>query len=243
MLGSMSELRAEHIVFPNGNKALCLRAPEDAAAQSIITALELPAPRSLLILNGGTAALDARVSEYLYELFEAVARVVIENRITVVTGATDAGIFAVFGRALEKAGRLNAPCIGVTSGGQAGLSDLETHHTHFVLVEVEEWSEATPLMYRVIAALARDCPSLALFASGGAITLDEMQANVEQNREMILIAGSLGNSDAVVAAYLGEPTAEEAIKRIATHGRLKTFAIEQPPVSLSNLIRRRLLSM
>jgi hypothetical protein len=243
MLSYMSELRAERIVFPNNNSALYVRAPEDADAQSIIAALEIPAPRALLILNGGTAALDARISEYLQELFTAVARTVIENGITVVTGATNAGIFAVFGRALEKAGRLNAPCIGVTSGGQAGLADLEPHHSYFVLVETEDWSGATPLMYSMIAALAGDCPSLAIFASGGEITLDEMQANVEQNREMVLIAGSLGYSDTVVAAYLGEPTTEEAVKRIATRGRLKTFTIEQPPAVLSNLIHSRLLSV
>jgi hypothetical protein len=239
----MSDLRAERIVFPNGNPALCLRAPEDAEAGSIIAALELPAPRPLLILNGGTAALDTRISEYLSNLFTAAAQTVIENSITVITGATNAGIFALFGQALEKAGRLSAPCIGVTSGGQAGLADLEPHHSHFVLVEVADWSGATPLMYRLAPALAGVCPSLALFAAGGTITLDEMQENVAQRREMILIKGSLGYSDAVAAAHLGEHMPEELIRRLAQQARLTVFDIEQPPDALSNLIRSRLSSV
>jgi hypothetical protein len=236
-------LQAERIVFPNGNAALCVNAPEDADAQSIIAALELPTPRALLIINGGTAKLDEHVSQSLSGLFEAVARNIIEHRITVITGATDAGIFTLFGRALEKAGRLSAPCIGVTAGGQVSAKDLEPHHSHFVLVEVKEWSEATPVMYRIAAALASECPSLALFASGGEITLDEMHENIAQHREMILIAGSSGYSDAVAAARAGEPPEEEALIDIARYERLKIFDMAQPPAALANLIYSRLFSV
>lgn len=236
-------MQVERIDFPNGNQALCVKAPEEADAQSVIAALELPTPRALLIINGGTAKLDEQVSQSLSKFFAAVARTVIDDRITVITGATNAGIFTLFGRALEKAGRLSAPCIGVTAAGQVSAKDLEPHHSHFVLVDVEEWSEATPFMYRLIAALASACPSLALFASGGEITLDEMRENIAQQREMILLAGSSGNSDAVAAARAGEPVEEEALRHIARYERLKVFELGQPPTALANFIRSRLLSV
>ncbi len=214
------------------------------SARHVIEALELPAPRALLILNGATAELDQKVSQHLDELFTAVARVVIDEQITVLTGATNAGIFALFGRALEKAGKLSAPCLGVTAGGCVRESvELEQHHSHFALVETDEWEKATPLMYKLAAALAKDCQSLAVFAGGGLVTRTEMLKNVKQNREMILIAGSQGSTDAVVTAYLGEPTTEEDILRILHHGRLTLFGIEPPPEALANLISSRLLSV
>ncbi|MBV9959166.1 MAG: hypothetical protein JO360_12135 [Acidobacteria bacterium] len=236
----MAELLTERIVFPGGRTALCVRAPEETDAQSLIAALDLSEPRALLILNGGTAELDAHVAASLEELFSAAARTVIEQGFTVITGATDAGIFRLFGDALEKAGTLSAPCIGVTSAGQVKPSDLEPHHTHFVLVEVEEWSESVPLMYRLAAELSRRCPSLVLFASGGEITIDEMRQNVEQGREMIVIAGSGRSSDALTAALRGEPSAVEPFKSIAREARVTVFDLAEPPAALSNLIRSRL---
>ncbi|HEY0544371.1 MAG TPA: hypothetical protein VGC91_03160 [Pyrinomonadaceae bacterium] len=237
----MPELQVEQIVFPNGNEALCVRAPEAADAQSIIAVLELPKPRALLIINGGTAKLDARVSQNLSKLFEAVAQTVIENSITVMTGATDAGIFALFGRALQRAGRLKAPCIGVSAGMRLGLEALEPHHSHFVLIETETWSKATPFMYEMAATLARDCPSLALFAGGGPTTLSEMRENVRQHREMILLAGSQGVTDALVAARRVAPVADEEVKSISREGRLTIFDLEDSPAALTKLMTNRLL--
>jgi len=237
-------MRVESIALPNHNSARLARAALDVSARHVIEALELPAPRALLILNGATAKLDPKVSRHLDELFTALARLVIDERITVLTGATNAGIFALFGRALEKGGRLSAPCLGVTAGGCVGeLAELEPHHSHFLLAETDEWSAATPIMYELAQALAVECQSLAVFAGGGLVTRTEMLKNVEQNREMILLAGSQGSTDAVVAARSGEPTTEADIQRISREGRLTIFALEDEPVSLANLIYSRLFSV
>lgn len=231
---------AETIALSNHKHARVLRAPEDAHARQVMEALELPAPRALLILNGATAKLDRKVSASLEKLFKALARVVIEQQITILTGGTRAGVFALFGRALAVAGRLTAPCIGVTAGLRVTLTDLEPQHTHFVLVETKEWNAATPVMYRLAEELASRCPSLALFAGGGSVTLREMQYNMEQHREMIMLAGSQGVTDAVAASRTGEPASSEDIRRISRDGRLTVFAMEDAPSALANLISSRL---
>jgi hypothetical protein len=241
--GVMSQpLEVEHIVFPNGNLAHLVRVPEKASAGDVIAALELPTPRALLILNGATSELEPNVRERLDGLFTALARTVVQGQVTVITGGTAAGVFAVFGRALQKVGRLSAPCIGISAGGRTELATSEPHHSHFVLVEVNDWGRETPMMYSLAATLGSDCPSLAIFAGGGPITLAEMQANVEQHREMVLIAGSKGSSDAVVAAYLGAPTTAD-IMRIIRRGRVTVFPIDQPPEALSRLLSSRLLGV
>lgn len=236
-------MRVESISFPNHNSALLARASLDVSARHVTEALELPAPRALLILNGATAELDQKVCRSLDELFKAVARLVIDEQITVLTGGTNAGVFALFGSALEKAGKLSAPCVGISAGLHVKPADLEPHHSHFVLVETEEWSAATPVMYRMAAALESDCHSLSLFAGGGPNTIGEMQHNLAQQREMIMLAGSLGATDDVIAAHLGEPTTEEDIRRIAREGCLTIFALEDKPDALANLIYSRLFSV
>jgi ABC-type sugar transport system substrate-binding protein len=98
-------------------------------------------------------------------------------------------------------------------------------------------------MYRVAAAVAAGRPSVAVFAAGGSIALKEMQENIEQNREMILISGSKGSSDAVAAVHRGAPTSERDLMEISSKGKLTTFALDQKPEFLSLLIADRLLGV
>src|SRR5262249_40199469 len=82
-------------------------------------------------------------------LCDGLARVVVEERLTVVTGGTDLGIFRLFG-----AGRSGgtATVIGVATARRVPSDEassresvpLESHHTHFVLVEDADWGDETP---------------------------------------------------------------------------------------------------
>ncbi len=236
-----TSLKAETIKFPNRNLAHLIRVPTSVDIQQIITALELSAPRALLVLNGGTARLDPEVGEQLGRLFDDLARLVIEEKVTVITGGTNAGVFALFGNALQKWGGPVAACVGVAVAARAKWTRLEPHHSHFVLVEGDSWGEETPIMYRLVAGLAINCPSLAIFAGGGQIVIEEMLQNVAQNREMILIAGSKGNTDAVVAARSGAPVSNGRIAQVIHEGQVTVLGINQPPGELATLVRSRLL--
>lgn len=233
-------IEVERIVFPNGRPGLLLRVPANVDDRRIINLFNLPSPRALLILNGGTAKLDADVVTQLQPLIGALAQLVVNERIQVITGGTQAGVFELFGQALEQCGNTSAPCIGVIAGAGGSASRLEPHHSHFVIVEGAEWGEETPLMYRLAASLAKSCPSISVFAGGGRISLTEMAQNVSQDREMILLAGSEGSTDAVVEAFLGIPAADENVKQIIRDGRVTPFSIKQPVHRFIALLRNRL---
>jgi SLOG in TRPM, prokaryote len=233
-------IEARAIELHNGNRARLVRVPQEVDVERVIRALELPASaRALLILNGGTAELARDVRQRIEELFTDLARLVVEEQVSVLTGGTEAGVFALFGQALEKYGGPVAPCVGVVAAKQIETTRLEPHHSHFVLVEGQE----TRVMYRLAAALASHCPSVALFASGGQVTLSEMLENVSQEREMILIAGGKGSTDAVIAASRGVTGSDERVTRIAREARLTVFDIHQSTPELSYLVGSRLLHM
>jgi TRPM family ion channel len=238
---SLSEVETIH--FPSTDARL-LRVSAGISADRIGTALDLTRPHPLLVVNGGTAKLGPTLEAQLGLLLQdGVARAAVDHRLTLVTGATDAGIFALLGQGLARWGR-TAPCIGVTvadmatwPGKLAGEVPLEPHHSHFVLVEGQHWGDETTTMYALVAWLGCDRPSAAIFAGGGEIVIHEMQANVRQSRTMILLAGSGRATDAVLAARAGGPASDPRLAEIARRGTIIAFDIRQDAAALRDLLR------
>ena len=233
--------------FDNGNPAAIMPRGQGYAHRGDRRRAGAAGPRALVILNGGTArlahALQARLAA---ALADGLARVVAEEHLTVITGGTDAGVFHLFGAGLARWGR-TAPCIGVAvaelvsyPGHPGGEASLEPNHSHFVLTAGRQWGDETATMYALAAALARDCPSLAVFAGGGEIALREMQANVAQGRTMLLLAGSGRNTDAVLAAAAGEPSGNADLDAVARYPGIVPAAIADDPAQLRATVRRLL---
>jgi SLOG in TRPM, prokaryote len=95
-------------------------------------------------------------------------------------------------------------------------------------------------MYSVVQALSQGCSSIAVFAGGGDVTLREMGANVEQGREMILIAGSGRSTDAVLDIRAGAPSSDQALQEIASKGRIVRFEIDGAPEQFARLLESRI---
>lgn len=247
----MSTSVPETILFPGGNQARVVYAPQGAAPDPLITALQLPSPRGILVVNGGTAQLSADLAAQLGVLLEdGLARVAAEEQLTIVTGATDAGIFALLGQGLARWGR-TAPCIGVAVASLTRLPEaspseqehapLEPHHSHFVLTEGEHWGDETATMYALIAALGAQAPSVTAIAGGGSITRSEALANTRQQRPIIVLAGSGRFADELAAVVRGEAApAREDVAEIARAGQISLFDLHQPPDHLAALVRQRL---
>jgi hypothetical protein len=239
----------ETIQFSNGNRSRMIQPAYGTLASQIVDALALPAPRGLVILNGGTAQLEADRKAWLAAaLADGLARLVAEESLTAITGGTDAGIFHLFGQGLGRWGR-TAPCIGVAvrslvcwPGQPAGEAPLEPHHSHFVLVEGERWGDETETMYALAAELGDGCPSVAVFAGGGEIAIHEMLVNVAQGRSMILLAGSGRVTDAVLAARRGQSPDDPRIAQIAGLGKIIAHDVASAPSTLVQLVSQAVAS-
>ncbi len=246
------------IDFPNGNRARALYVSQGAAAKQIIDALELPRPRALLVLNGGTAEMEAELQGQLGRLLQdGIARIAAERQITLITGGTDAGIFSLLGQGLAKWGQ-TAPCIGVTVARwvawpgrippwlprwwfERGRVPLEPHHTHFVLTNGDRWGAETETMFALTAALSEGVPSVAVLASGGLIARGETLHNVRQEREIIVIAGSGRLADEIAAVITGHTeTPDDETAAIVQDGRTTLFNIADGPEALASLARQKL---
>ena len=245
------------IIFPGGRRALAVAAPADVTGAVAAAALQLELPRALIVLGGSTTELPRGVTNALRgSLGEGLARLAADERITVITGGTDAGIFALFGRALGD--ERTTPCVGVAPAGavtwpgrgedeSAGperheLVQLEPHHTHFLLIEGTEWGTETEALIELAATLAAECPSVAILAGGGEGARQEVLEQVRRGREVLVLAGTGrfadelaraatdGNADAV------EPLTAEA----AASGFVTVLDSAEPPASLGEHVRERL---
>ena len=249
-------LRAETIMFPHAHRALAVPAAAGVSGRDAVAALGLDPPPALIVLNGGTE-LSPQLTPALRRLLaDGLARLAIDEQVTALTGGTDAGVFALFGQGLGD--ERSAPCIGVAPAAlvtwpgrndgaalrgrdpDAALVPLEPHHSHFLLVEGDEWGVETEAMMALADALAARCPSIAVLAGGGAGAKREVLRHIDLGREVVVLAGTGRYADDLAAAQTGSGPADAEAKEAAASGLLTVFDAEAPPAALRELVARRL---
>jgi SLOG in TRPM, prokaryote len=237
--------------FPGGNRARAVRVAPGCSPAALVSALALPRPRPLVVLNGGTGELPPELAGALGPpLADGLAGMVANGDVTVLDGGTDAGIFAVLGAGLaERPGR--GCSVGVAPeelvtwpGRRRPPRDavaLEPHHSHFVLVEGSDWGAETATMFALAAALSEGTRSVAVVANGGAIVRDETRANLAQRREVVVLAGSGRFADELAAAARGqaEPT-DPLTAAMARDPHLTVVDLGEGRDALVGLLRHRL---
>ena len=210
-------------------------------------ALGLARPRGVIVLNGGTADLPAERTGALGRRLQVLADIAVEERLTVVTGGTDAGVFALFGQALGDAA--TAPCVGVVPdlrvtwlgrecratrpGGEPPVP-LEPHHTHFLLVAGAEWGVETGVMLALAGALSAGSASLAVLVGGGKGARREVIGHVQAERKVVVLAesGRLADELTSVLADRRRGDADEP----AT-GLVSVFEADEPSSAFADLVR------
>ncbi len=221
------------------------------AAREVVAALGLPPARGVVVVNGGTAALGDDVAERVRVLMaDGLARVAAEEALTIISGGTDAGVFSLLGSGLGDQSVVScigvAPAARVTWPGRADAAPdavpLEPHHSHFVLVDGDEWGDELGTMLRLTAAVAGSGLSLAILAGGGEVAKQELIAHVRAGREIVVLAGSGRLADDVASAIAaGGNVRDPIIHEAATTGQVTLFDVTGRPEAIRGLVRGRLL--
>jgi SLOG in TRPM, prokaryote len=244
-------MRKNTITFGNGNRAVVVTAPRDAGAKAILDALEVTSPRAVILLFGGAAGLDDSRKAHLETLFaEGVAPAAAELGALIIDGGTQSGVMAMMGEAVARypktcqllgiapEGKIAHPEI---SGGSA-VSDgtpLEPNHSHFVLVESNEWGGETGKMLEL--ARAFNTPIVAILVNGGAIAAGEALQSVRNGWQLLVVEGSGRFADELSAAVRdGHSTQSAEVSEIARSGRVALFHVDNAASTLKIQLRRML---
>ena len=183
----------------------------------------------------------------LSSLFAVVGETMAQWDGLVIDGGTQSGVMQLMGEALAHADQ-PTPHIGVVpihaeAGPHGAQAEdiLEPHHSNFVLVDSDKWGGEVEMMYRLADYLSANIPSIAILINGGDVSLLEVEKNIQQGREIIVIAGSGRLADTIAEAiHHPERSAPERIKAIIRNGRLTLFDIMAPPEELAQILRQRL---
>jgi hypothetical protein len=168
---------------------------------------------AIVVLSGGASTMSAAAQRELLAMFAALGSLAKERRIAVGDGGTRAGIMEAAGQARLASGRAFpligvAPAREITPGG--GPTPIDPNHSHLIAVDdpalpkqAPAWGSETATMYWLFNRMAEGRNSVAIVANGGGIVLEEIAANVEAGRPMILIDGSGRAADAMIALLRG----------------------------------------
>ena len=124
----------------------------------------------------------------------------------IVSGGTDAGVFALLGEVVADLG-FAGPVIGVVPAGKIDKPEgtpLEPHHTDIVMVAGADWGDETPTMLALCRELDRRGPVVALIAGGGEQTLIEIEGHLADHRSVVALHGTGRAADQLAARPAGE---------------------------------------
>ena len=253
----MSDDRVSSIAFANGNQAVVVRARPREAAAALVEAAGIEQDSPVLLIVGGADSLDTAGSRRLDALFEmGVASALEATRAVIVDGGTDAGVMAIAGDVLGDAG-LSFTHVGVApsgrvsvdgraaAAGESPLTNLEPHHSHFILAASDDWGGETRLLLEVVEAIAGRRPVAVLLAGGGAMARSEVLGAAARGWPIAIVAGTGGLADSLVRAYRGsEPgsnaAADREIPAIVDQAILSIVGPDDDPAILERELARRL---
>lgn len=232
------------IRFPDGLQALAVRSEEVPDIPALVKALKLPfQPQGLLVLSGGAGLMDEETSARMRSFFQTLAAIVKSKQLMVIDGGTSAGIMALMGEALFREGG-SAIHIGVVpakaeadSEGKIAEDILEPHHSHFVLVETNQWGREVTAMYGLVEYFSKNTPSAILLVNGGGLSLQEIQHGVRQGHIIVIFAGSGRLADEIARAIQHpEMHARAEIRELIQEGRFIIFDTSNSPQELQKLL-------
>lgn len=228
-------IQPQAVAFPNGNNAKLITVTRGTGAATIIDALGLRKPKSVVLLIGGRDPLDPKLANQLTQLFSrGIARAAVDGEALLMDGGTETGATAILGQGVADRGRKSA-LLGVAAAGKVtfpggtadsgdGRAKLDPNHSHFVLVEGADPGAETAMLFDLAAAF--DVPVLTILVHGGIGAKNELLESVRHGGPVIIIEGSGGLADEV-AALVKQPTPLEdpPMAEIITDGDLRLFPV------------------
>jgi hypothetical protein len=237
---AMPTQKSQFIIgFSHNQWSPAVRVETDTNPQKIVDVFNLLSPRPTIFITGGASAMseeDIQQTRVLIE--EGIAAFAQKHRITVIDGGTEAGVMEMIGTARKKH-QYNFPLIGVAPlhkvswpgfQGRSSESTLQGGHSHFVLVDSDEWGgESNTIVGLAKKVAAGSAPIVGVLINGGQIAEREVYlatAQGEQRMPIIIIDGSGRTADKISTAFKTQKTDNDLIKAIIKGADIRITALD-----------------
>jgi hypothetical protein len=253
----LRQIEKQTISFPNGNQASVVVVQPGTPAESVTKALGIEMPKAVVILLGGADKLEDAVKPKIIQLLSrGVARVAVGSNALILDGGTKAGVMQLMGEAIadcdEKINLLgvvpSAKAIYPGSSPATGqdTTELDPHHTHFALVQCDQWGCETRTMFTLAKFLGKNVPVVTIVMDGGALTREEVRLSVRQKWPIIVVEKTGRLADEIVSAWKqkGQTGAQEitdpALAEIIADGNISLFSLDGSVDAFRELIGNNL---
>jgi hypothetical protein len=247
-------LNKQVIRFSNGNQAQAVFLSMDENVTDLVHTLGLPRPGALMMIAGGASIMEKHTSFELAPLFtDSIAHVAASLDALIIDGGTQAGVMALIGLGVAQqqhkptllgvapAGLVTYPGKSTDKTSSEAVS-LDPNHSHFVLVDTDEWGGETETMYELAQVLSQNSPSIAMLINGGGIAKSEVLHNVRQRRPIIIFEGSGRLADEIASMVRNKriPPPEPELAEIIADGDLYLLPLTSSLADLEQLTLRLL---
>ena len=268
---SNNTIKKENIRFSNNQQSILVFAATDSKPEELIKELEIKDYKAVILILGGADSIDDNLRPRLIQLFDrGIARAAAEANAVIIDGGTQAGVMSLIGEGVASRGHKStligvAPASLVSYPGSKTTTGtpLEPNHSHFVLVEGDNWGSKTETMFDLVQALSYKTintgtdgttsgqppgkavlklPTLAILAGGGTTTKNEVLHTVRQNLPLIIFEGSGGMADEIAEAWNNRGTLQQdpLMAEIVEEGDLYFYSVNSLIKGIERLIIREL---
>lgn len=221
-------LQIEKIVFGKNNVALCALPNDIEELEQALSQMGL-VERPVIVLIGGHI-----FPEHAYvtnQAIDVIAKTAETLDAAVICGGTDVGVMAAIGKSRGRIG-LQFPLIGIAPEGIVtwpegpghgsllpGANEreqLESHHSHFILVPGNQFGDETKWISRAATMITKGRQkSLTVLANGGKVSQMDVEAGLQADRPLVVLSGTGRLADEIAS----RPHKNPLIRIVPAHNR------------------------
>ncbi|MCU0497109.1 MAG: hypothetical protein MUF87_07145 [Anaerolineae bacterium] len=227
------------ITFANGNTAGCIRVNPGSDPQTILTTLGIFGQTPTIFITGGASQMSQEDLQKTREIMAMVAQFAQDQGATVIDGGTESGVMQMIGEARKAHGhRFNL--IGTCPWGKIAYpgyqnpeeeAQLDSNHSHFVLVEGNEWGDESEMILQLTHAISGHgkMAALGILINGGRIAKQEvyLAATKQYKLPILVLEGSGRFADEIATAFKTGRANQRIIQAILAGGDIQLISTNE----------------
>lgn len=251
----MSELPVHNkpfdMQFENGQSAHAVRVVADAKAAIVYRLLGFKDPCPAIFVSGGASKMSETDRKRTEEIIKGIVLFAEERKAIIIDGGTESGIMKMIGDTRGAVG-YQFPLIGVSPLGKVSYPGyknpneeafLEDSHSHFVLVDGDEWGVESRMIVALTHAITGNGkkPAVGILINGGQIAMQEvyLASTRRQKMPMIVLEGSGRAADEISTAFRTGKANRSLIQEILAGGDIVLVGTAEGPAAMRvNLMRK-----
>ena len=211
-------IQIEKIVFGKNNYAHCALPNDIEELEQGVTRMGLVDRPVIVLIGGHIFPEHANITNQAIEVIAKSAEV---RDAAVICGGTDIGVMAAIGKARGRNG-YQFPLVGIAPEGSVTWPEgprnshvlpmgnerheLESHHSHFILVPGNQFGDETKWIVRAASMIAGGRHrSVTVLVNGGKVSKLDVEAGLQADRPLIVLSGTGRLADEIASRPVKNP--------------------------------------